>query len=216
MPKIPRSPRCARGSSSPASTRARTRVVADDPRRGLRLISAPPIQRTPMAPEPWRLGAIFPLLRPAPARARTRRRSAPPPQRRPWQRAAAMRRIALLALVDRADRVRDRLHVGRAAVSRPPAARGRHPRAVRDPDPVGVGRLLDRDGRLRRAAARARSLRDLGARRARRRAIADRRAHRDRDADLQRERRARVRRPARDVRFARAHGRARRISISSC
>ena len=37
------------------------------------------------------------------------------------------------------------------------------------------------------------------------------RAHRDRHADLQRKRRARLRRSARDLRFARAHGRARAL-----
>ena len=74
-------------------------VVADDPRRGLRLVSAPPIQRTPMAPEPWRIGAWLPFF------GRRRRASdlddvpQPPPRHRTWHRAAAVRRIALLALV---------------------------------------------------------------------------------------------------------------------
>jgi len=75
-------------------------LVADDPRRGLRLISAPPIRRTSMAPEPWPLPAIFPLLR---RRARAAKKAdAPPPtapSRRHWQRTAAIRRTALLILV---------------------------------------------------------------------------------------------------------------------
>jgi membrane glycosyltransferase len=74
-------------------------VVADDPRRGLRLISAPPIRRTPMAPEPWRLGAIFPLFRRRRRAEGPAEDSAPPTKRRQWQRTAAVRRIALLALV---------------------------------------------------------------------------------------------------------------------
>ncbi|HEY6986074.1 MAG TPA: glucans biosynthesis glucosyltransferase MdoH [Rhodanobacteraceae bacterium] len=73
-------------------------IIADDPRRGLRLISAPPIRRTSMAPEPWRLGTLL-------SRALRRRWQRPadeasaPPRRRPWQLAATVRRFALLALV---------------------------------------------------------------------------------------------------------------------
>ena len=74
----------------------RADTIVDDPRRGLRVISAPPIQRTPMAPEPWRLGAIFPLLR---RRKRATDGADGPPRHRPWHRAAAVRRIVLLALV---------------------------------------------------------------------------------------------------------------------
>ena len=80
-------------------SRAET-LVADDPRRGLRLISAPPIQRTSMAPEPWRLGAIFPFCcagasaRCGPADDPLRDRSAAA-----GSAPATMRRIALLALV---------------------------------------------------------------------------------------------------------------------
>ncbi len=70
-------------------------VIADDPRRGLRLISAPPIRRTPMAPEPWRLGAFLPFFR----RRKPARGNGAPRKRRDWQRAASVRRIALLALV---------------------------------------------------------------------------------------------------------------------
>ncbi|HKE49768.1 MAG TPA: glucans biosynthesis glucosyltransferase MdoH, partial [Rhodanobacteraceae bacterium] len=68
-------------------------VVADDPRRGLRLISAPPIRRTSMAPEPWR---IFPLLRRRPQRAKP---EGPAARRGRWQVAASIRRFALLALI---------------------------------------------------------------------------------------------------------------------
>ncbi|HVV98288.1 MAG TPA: glucans biosynthesis glucosyltransferase MdoH [Rhodanobacteraceae bacterium] len=74
-------------------------IVSDDPRRGLRLVSAPPIRRTPMAPEPWRIGAWLPLLH------RLRRRGADAENLRAtrsgrrWHRAAAVRRIVLLALV---------------------------------------------------------------------------------------------------------------------
>lgn len=79
---------------------AESAVVTDDPRRGLRLVSAPPLQRSSMAPEPWPLPAIFPLLR---WRGRTGRRGATPqtssqPRGR-WQRTAAIRRTALLVLV---------------------------------------------------------------------------------------------------------------------
>jgi membrane glycosyltransferase len=53
-----------------------------------------------MAPEPWRLGAIFPLLSRRRRRGRGPAGEVPrPPARRRWQRAAAVRRIALLALV---------------------------------------------------------------------------------------------------------------------
>jgi membrane glycosyltransferase len=74
-------------------------LVEDDPRRGLRLISAPPIQRTSMAPEPWRLGAMFPFLR------RRRQRELGPADdrsetgRRQWHRAATLRRVVLFALI---------------------------------------------------------------------------------------------------------------------
>jgi membrane glycosyltransferase len=74
-------------------------VVVDDPRRGLRLISAPPIQRASMAPEPWRIGAMFPFLR------RRRQRALGPaddpsePGRRRWHRAATLRRVVLLVLI---------------------------------------------------------------------------------------------------------------------
>jgi len=73
-------------------------VVTDDPRRGLRMISAPPIRRTSMAPEPWRLQSIFPLLQ-----RRKRKRATPDAPDMPpgngWHRTAAFRRIVLLALV---------------------------------------------------------------------------------------------------------------------
>jgi membrane glycosyltransferase len=73
-------------------------IVSDDPRRGLRLVSAPPIRRTPMAPEPWRIGAWLPLLhrlrRQGDAESLRATRSG-----RRWHRAAAVRRIVLLALV---------------------------------------------------------------------------------------------------------------------
>ncbi|HEV7491287.1 MAG TPA: glucans biosynthesis glucosyltransferase MdoH [Rhodanobacteraceae bacterium] len=72
-------------------------IVADDPRRGLRLISAPPIRRTSMAPEPWRLGTIFPLL--SRRRRAARADDSPSPNRRPWRFAAALRRLVLLFLV---------------------------------------------------------------------------------------------------------------------
>ena len=74
-------------------------LVEDDPRRGLRLISAPPIQRASMAPEPWRLGAIFPFLR------RRRQAALGPaddrsePARRQWHRAATLRRVVLFVLI---------------------------------------------------------------------------------------------------------------------
>jgi membrane glycosyltransferase len=75
-------------------------IVDDDPRRGLRLLSAPPLQRTSMAPEPWRIGALFGWLH-------RRREQEPGPaddpalqtKNRRWHRAAAVRRIVLLALV---------------------------------------------------------------------------------------------------------------------
>jgi membrane glycosyltransferase len=71
-------------------------LVADDPLRGLRLISAPPIRRSPMAPEPWRIGALLPMLR---RRRRALRADPDAPKRRGWQRVAVVRRFTLLALV---------------------------------------------------------------------------------------------------------------------
>ena len=74
-------------------------LIEDDPRRGLRLLSAPPIQRASMAPEPWRIGAMFPFLR------RRRQRALGPaddpsePARRRWHRAATLRRVVLFALI---------------------------------------------------------------------------------------------------------------------
>ncbi len=73
-------------------------IVADDPRRGLRLISAPPIQRTSMAPEPWRLGTLLSRLLRRRRRERVDEASAPP-LHRSWQFAATVRRLVLLALV---------------------------------------------------------------------------------------------------------------------
>ena len=102
------------------------------------------------------------------------------------------------------------------AVPRPAAAGAGDPQPVRDPVRLGLGRLLDRDGRLLRAAARRATATRSPRPRARGAAHRRRRAHRDRHADLQRGRGARVRRPARDLRVARAHRRARRISTSSC
>src|SRR3954464_1244903 len=69
------------------------------PRRGLSRTPPPPIQRASMAPEPWRLGAIFPFLR------RTRQRALGPaddksePGRRRWHRAATLRRVVLFVLI---------------------------------------------------------------------------------------------------------------------
>jgi membrane glycosyltransferase len=68
-------------------------LATDDPRRGLRLISAPPIQRTSMAPEPWPLPAFRRWLRPRVGATRTA------PARSTWQVTATIRRVALLALV---------------------------------------------------------------------------------------------------------------------
>src|SRR6185312_13767870 len=74
-------------------------LVEDDPRRGLRLISAPPIQRASMAPEPWRLGAMFPFLRRRRQRAMGPADDRSAPERRRWQRAATIRRVVLFALI---------------------------------------------------------------------------------------------------------------------
>ena len=76
-------------------------IVADDPRRGLRLISAPPIRRTSMAPEPWRwrLASVVRRLRRRPTVIAEGASPSPEDIQRGWQRAATIRRVVLLALV---------------------------------------------------------------------------------------------------------------------
>jgi membrane glycosyltransferase len=78
-----------------------TPVVVDDPRRGLRLLSAPPLHRASMTPGLWPPPGLIRL----PSWLRRRRASttrhddgdAPPPA--DWQRAATVRRVLLLGVV---------------------------------------------------------------------------------------------------------------------
>jgi len=75
-------------------------VVADDPRRGLRLLSAPPLHRASMTPGIWPPPGMFPVvswLRRRRDAKNTTAATAPVPG--DWHRAAAIRRILLLGMV---------------------------------------------------------------------------------------------------------------------
>ncbi|MBO9664446.1 glucans biosynthesis glucosyltransferase MdoH [Dokdonella sp.] len=76
-------------------------VVADDPRRGLRLLSAPPLHRASMTPGLWPPPGLIRL----PSWLRRRRAPTSPrddgevPPPADWQRAATVRRVLLLGMV---------------------------------------------------------------------------------------------------------------------
>ena len=122
-----------------------------------------------MAPEPWRSARSFRCFAGAGAREGPRGRFAPRDQARSMAAHRGDARIALLALVIAQTDLRDRLH-GRVL-----PYHGRQPLELGILALfaililLGVGGLLDRDGRVSCCCCAARSLRDLGARRGRRR-----------------------------------------------
>ncbi len=143
-------------------------LVEDDPRRGLRLISAPPIRRTSMVPRAVaaRRGISVPEAKtPAFAREPADDRSAP--ERRRWQRAATIRRVVLFALIVAQTSSRPISWRPCCRITDVSRSRSRILVLFAILFALGLGRFLDGDGRVRRAASRTRPLRDLGARRAR-------------------------------------------------
>ena len=193
-----------------------------------RLITAPPLDAhvdgaARLAARAAR--AVVPALcAPRRAGATTRRTAADaaairfsdaPERRARWHRAATFRRIVLTGLIVVADLHRDQFHGRRAAVPRAPAAGDRDPGAVRDPVRLGLGRLLDRDGRLRPAGVRPRSLCDLATARAATRRSTPRRAPRSSCRSATRTCRASSRACARPTNRWRAPASC-STSISSC
>lgn len=76
-------------------------LIVADPRRGFRLLSAPRLNRTSMAPERFPPRAWWPFRRHRPASTGHHREGGPVPNQRgaPWFRASAIRRTTLLILV---------------------------------------------------------------------------------------------------------------------
>ncbi len=177
-----RQSRVWRRSASVSSSRMRRatpilrRPLTHDALGRERLVTAPPLTRTSMVPRAWppgcwRVGSC--AVRRA-GRCARRRECRTRPRRRPtqrptqasrsWRRAATFRRLVLLGLIVSQTYIATNFMIAVLPYHGRQPLEIADPRPVRDPVRLGVGGILDGDRRLRAAADRQRSLRDLATR----------------------------------------------------